>query len=83
MFHVILVSVGEQPFDTAFARTLGLDVRQMRYISVKSTAHFRAAFKPWAGAIYLVSEPSVHDLGNLPFKRLGRKVYPFDDIRFM
>lgn len=78
--HVILVSVGEQPFDTAFARTLGLAVRQMRYISVKSTAHFRAAYEPWAGAIYLVSEPSVHDLGNLPFKRLGRKVYPFDDI---
>jgi len=78
--HVILVSVGEQPFDTAFARTLGLDPRQMRYITVKSTAHFRASFEPWAGAIYLVSEPSVHNLGSLPFKRLGRKVYPFDDI---
>lgn len=78
--HVILVSVGEQPFDTAFARILGLDVRQMRYIAVKSTAHFRAAFEPWAGAIYLISEPSVHNLGGLPFKRLGRKVYPFDDI---
>lgn len=78
--HVILVSIGEQPFDTAFARTLGLDVRKMRYISVKSTAHFRAAFESWAGAIYLVSEASVHNLGSLPFKRLGRKVYPFDDI---
>ncbi len=78
--HVILVSVGEQPFDTAFARTLGLDPQQMRYIAVKSTAHFRASFEPWAGAIYLVSEPSVHNLGSLPFKRLGRKVYPFDDI---
>lgn len=78
--HVILVSVGEQPFDTAFARTLGLDPRQMRYIGVKSTAHFRAGFESWAGAVTLVSEPSVHNLGHLPFKRLGRKVYPFDDI---
>lgn len=78
--HVILVSVGEQPFDTAFSKTLGLDPRQMRYIGVKSTAHFRAGFEAWAGAIYLVSEPSVHNLGSLPFKRLGRKVYPFDDI---
>lgn len=78
--HVILVSVGEQPFDTAFARTLGLDPRQMRTIGVKSTAHFRAGFEPWAGAVYLVSEPSVHNLGGLPFKRLGRQVYPFDDI---
>lgn len=78
--HVILVSVGEQPFDTAFARTLGLDPQRMCYIAVKSTAHFRAGFEAWAGAIYLVSEPSVHNLGSLPFKRLGRKVYPFDDI---
>jgi microcystin degradation protein MlrC len=78
--HVILVTVGEQPFDTAFARSLGLDPRQMRYIGVKSTAHFRAGFEPWAGVIYLVSEPSVHNLGHLPFKRLGRKMYPFDDI---
>jgi microcystin degradation protein MlrC len=78
--HVILVSAGEQPFDTAFSRTLGLDPRQMRTIGVKSTAHFRAGFESWAGVIYLVSEPSVHNLGHLPFKRLGRKVYPFDDI---
>lgn len=78
--HVILVSIGEQPFDTAFARTLGLDPQKMRYIGVKSTAHFRAGFEPWAGAIYLVSEPSVHNLGHLPFKRLGRKMYPFDDM---
>ncbi len=78
--HVILVSVGEQPFDTAFARSLGMNPRQMRYIGVKSTAHFRAGFESWAGSITLVSEPSVHNLGHLPFKRLGRKVYPFDDI---
>ena len=78
--HVILVSVGEQPFDTAFARSLGLDPRQMKYIAVKSTAHFRAGFESWAGTIYLVSEPSVHNVGGLPFKRLVRKVYPFDDI---
>lgn len=78
--NVILTSVGEQPFDTAFARSLGLDPGQMRFIGVKSTAHFRAGFEPLAGAIYLVSEPSVHNLGHLPFKRLGRKMYPFDDI---
>ena len=40
--HVLLVSKREQPFDTAFARKLGLDPRQMRYICVKSSAHFRA-----------------------------------------
>ena len=74
--HVLLVSRREQPFDTAFSRTLGLDPRQMRYISVKSGAHFRAGFESWAGAIHVVAEPSVHSLRDLPFRRLGRDLYP-------
>jgi microcystin degradation protein MlrC len=80
--HVLLVTQREQPFDTAFARTLGLDPRQMRYIGVKSAAHFRAGFEPWAGSITLVSEPSVHNMltGELPYHRLGRKLYPIDAI---
>ena len=76
--HVLLTTLREQPFDTAFARTLGLDPRQMRFIGVKSAAHFRAGFESWAGAIHVVSEPCVHNLGQLPFKRLKRKLYPFD-----
>ena len=75
--HVLLVSRREQPFDTAFARTLGLDPRQMRYVCVKSSAHFRAGFASWAGAIHVVAEPSVHSLADLSFRRLGRAVYPF------
>jgi microcystin degradation protein MlrC len=79
--HLVLVSQREQPYDTAFAQTLGLDPHQMRYIGVKSTAHFRAGFEAWAGAIYVVSEPGVHDIHNLTFRRLGRKVYPYNDVR--
>jgi microcystin degradation protein MlrC len=80
--HVLLVTGREQPFDTAFARTLGLDPRRMRYIGLKSAAHFRAGYEPWAGAIYVVSEPGVHsaDTGTLRYNRLGRKLYPFDPI---
>jgi microcystin degradation protein MlrC len=78
--HIILVSVGEQPYDTAFAESLGLNPRKMRYVGVKSTAHFRAGFESWAGSVQLVNEPSLHNWNNLSFKRLGRKVYPFDDI---
>lgn len=78
--HVVLVTQREQPYDTAFARSLGLDPRQMRYIGVKSAAHFRAGFESWAGAIHLVSEPSVHNAltGALPYRRLGRHVYPLE-----
>ncbi len=80
--HVLLVNAREQPFCTAFSRTLGLDPKEMRYIGVKSAAHFRAGFETWAGAIHLVAEPSVHNPadGKLAFKNLGRKLYPFDSI---
>ena len=80
--HVLLVSEREQPFDTAFSLTMGLDPRQMRYIGIKSAAHFRAGFEEWAGAIYTVSEPAAQnpDSGRVRFKRLGRKVYPLDDM---
>jgi microcystin degradation protein MlrC len=61
---------------------MGLDPRQMRYIGIKSAAHFRAGFEEWAGAIYTVSEPAAQnpDSGRVRFKRLGRKVYPLDDM---
>ncbi|MFN0195297.1 MAG: M81 family metallopeptidase [Planctomycetaceae bacterium] len=77
--HVLLTTMREQPFDTAFALSLKLDPKTMRYIGVKSAAHFRAGFEAWSGAIYVVSEPSVHNLGHLPFKRLKRKLYPLDN----
>jgi microcystin degradation protein MlrC len=77
--HVLLTTLREQPFDTAFAQTLELDPRQMRFIGVKSAAHFRSGFESWAGAVQVVSESSVHDLGNLPFKRLNRSLYPFHE----
>ena len=80
--HVLLVTEREQPFDTAFSRTLGLDPRQMRYIGIKSTAHFRQGFESWAGAIYVVSEPSAHDPagGDIQFRKQSRKLYPLHDI---
>ena len=78
--HVLLVTQREQPFDTAFSRMLNLDLQRMKYIGVKSAAHFRAGFEAWSGAIHVVSEPSIHTLKDLTFSRLGRKLYPLDDI---
>ena len=78
--HVLLVNAREQPFGIAFSLTLGLDPRKMKYIGVKSSAHFRAGFESWAGQIHVVAEPGVHSPENLPYKRLGRKLYPLDEI---
>jgi microcystin degradation protein MlrC len=80
--HVLLVTEREQPFDTAFAMSMGLEPRQMSYIGIKSAAHFRAGFEEFAGAIYNVSEPSAQnpESGHVRFQNLGRKVYPLDEI---
>ena len=80
--HVLLVSRREQPFGLAFSLTMDLDPRTMRYIGIKSAAHFRAGFEHFAGNIYVVSEPSVHSAATLEgqFKNLGRKLYPEYDL---
>ena len=80
--HVLIVTEREQPFDTAFSRTLGLNPRRMRYIGIKSAAHFRQGFESWAGAIYVVSEPSAQAPtgSDLQFHKVGRKLYPLHDI---
>ena len=77
--HVLLVTIREQPFDTAFARTLDLDPQTLRYVGVKSAAHFRAGFESWAGAVHEVAEPSVHSPWNVTFGNLGRRVFPLDE----
>ncbi len=80
--HVLVVSHREQPYDTALSRTLDLDPRKMRYIGLKSAGHFRACYEEFAGNIFVVSEPNVHDHEQVVdrYVNLGWKVYPFDDI---
>lgn len=80
--HVILVSAREQPFDTAFPHTLGLHPEKMRYIGVKSAAHFRAGFESWAKQIFVVSESSVHSPEHIDYRHLGREVYPLQEPAF-
>ena len=80
--HVILVTAREQPLDTAFSHTLGLHPEQMRYIGVKSAAHFRAGFESWSKQIFVVSESSVHSPEHVDYLHLGREVYPLQDPVF-
>jgi microcystin degradation protein MlrC len=77
---IVLISTGVQPIDLAFSRTLGLDCRKLRYLCLKSTGHFRSGFEPIAGSIFNVDASGLlpQDFSKLPFKRLGRKIYPMD-----
>ncbi len=78
--ELVVISERHQPVDLAFCRSLGLDCRQMRYLAVKSTGHFRSGFAPIAGSIFNVDTASTlsHDFRRLPYTRLGRRIYPID-----
>ena len=77
---VVVTSLRSQPVDTAFCRTLGIDVAAFRYIAVKSTGHFRSGFGPIAAQIFNVDAAGAlsHNFSSIPYHRL-RGVYPLDE----
>lgn len=78
--NVVVVTAREQPFDMAFARSLGIDCAKMKYISLKSAAHFRAAFEPIAGSIFNIDAAGIHthDFSMLPSSRRTRDIFPVE-----
>ena len=78
--NIAVVTAREQPFCMAFARSLGIDCAKMKYISVKSAAHFRAAFEPIAGSICNIDAAGIHthDFGKLPHSKRNREVFPIE-----
>jgi microcystin degradation protein MlrC len=77
---VVVVTKREQPLDPAFARSLGIDCAAMKYIGVKSSAHFRSGFERLAGSIHNVDAAAIltHDCGRLPYRQRTRRVFPVE-----
>lgn len=77
--HVVVVTAHEQPLGPAFAKSLGIDCRAMKYITVKSAVHFRASFEPFAGSIFNVDAAAIHthEFAKLPYKK-RQPMYPVD-----
>ena len=77
---VVVVTGREQPFDMALARSLGIDCPKMRYIGLKSSAHFRAAFEPIAGSIHNVDAAGIHThvFRDIPYAKRARPVFPVE-----
>lgn len=77
--NLVLVTQRHQPIDQAFARSLGIDCRAMRYIVVKSAVHFRSGFEAIAGSIFNVNARAIHshDIRQLPYRRAPR-LYPLE-----
>ena len=77
---IVVVTAREQPFDPAFIRSLGIDASSMRYLVVKSAAHFRAAFGPLAGSIQNIDAAGIHthDFAALNHVNRSRPVFPVE-----
>lgn len=77
---VVVVTSREQPLDPGFARTLGIDCTRMKYVCVKSAAHFRSGFERLAGSIYNVDARALltHDWSTLKYRKRTRQVFPVD-----
>ncbi|MCA9146768.1 MAG: M81 family metallopeptidase [Planctomycetales bacterium] len=77
---VVVVTAHEQPLGPAFARTLGIDCERMRYIAVKSAAHFRASFERFAGVIINVDAQAIqtHDFAKLKYHKRHREFFPVE-----
>jgi microcystin degradation protein MlrC len=77
---VVVTPGREQPFDMAFARSLGIDCTRMRTIGLKSSAHFRAAFEPIAGSIHNIDAAGIHThvYQDLPHHKRTRAVFPVE-----
>lgn len=77
---VVVVTAHEQPLGPAFARTLGIDCAAMKYIAVKSAAHFRASFEPIAGTIINVDARAIHthDFSKLDYVKRRPEMFPVE-----
>jgi microcystin degradation protein MlrC len=77
---VVVVTTRVQPLDPAFARTLGIDCRAMKYIGVKSAVHFRSGFEQLAGSIYNVDARAIlaQDWASLRYHKRTRDVFPIE-----
>jgi microcystin degradation protein MlrC len=78
--HFVVCERACEPFHLNVFRTVGIDVRRMKYILVKSTVHYRAAYEPISRAIIECSGAGVAtaDPALLRYRKLRRPIYPLD-----
>ena len=78
---IIITSVRLQTFDDRPFLVTGADLNDYRYVSLKSTQHFRGYFGDKAAAIIPCDPPglSTSNLAAFEFKKIPRPVYPLDE----
>ena len=81
----IKLLIGERTMPTTdpeMYRSHGIEPRDMKLVLVKSPLALRMEYEPISKAVISVDSPGCcrADLSQLPFERLPRPMFPFDDI---
>jgi microcystin degradation protein MlrC len=79
---ILLTSIKTPPWDLGQWRSQGIEPGQFKIIGVKAAVGHRRAYDPISKASYTVRSrgPCTSDLTSLPYKRLGRPVFPLDEL---
>jgi microcystin degradation protein MlrC len=79
--HIVVSAQPTWTVDPAMYRAVGLEPSEAQIVVVKSPNLFRAAYRPIAHEIIVVDAPGLAtaNLRSLPFRRLPRPFYPFDE----
>jgi len=78
--HVVVMEHAVTQWDPQLYRSLGLEPTDARIVQVKSPAAFRAAYGEIMDEVFILAAPGAAnpDLVHLPWKNIGRPIYPLD-----
>lgn len=80
--HMLVTEHPSYSIDPAQYRSVGIEPADMRAVMVKSPNMFRPAYQDIAREILVLDLPGIcsANLKSMPFKRIPRPMYPFDDM---
>ncbi|MBN2335506.1 M81 family metallopeptidase [Candidatus Bathyarchaeota archaeon] len=78
--HVVLTPTLHQVLDDALFPAVGLDLKKLDIVAIKSRVHFRAFYNDAAGSIVVVDAPGLGpaDLTQHSYKNIPKGLYPVD-----
>jgi len=78
--HLVAMEYPVLQWDPQLYRSLGLEPTDARIVQVKSPAAFRAAYEGIMDEVLILAAPGAAnpDLAHLPWKQVGRPIYPLD-----
>ena len=78
--EILVVTHRAQILDLQQFKAFGIDPEKKRIVALKSMQHFRAAFEPIANEVIVCDSGALCtlDYARLPFSRLPRPLFPFD-----